>query len=100
VGGVLSSGNGLGRGPAERRRGRDRWLRCLSGSLLAVGNAYAYADANSHTHAVSDFNSTSSDANPYTSSDANPYTSSNANSDPDSYTYSDPYPSSSSCLTL
>jgi hypothetical protein len=53
MGGVLSSGNGLGRGPAERRRGRDWWLRCLSGSLLAVGND-ADADSNCDSNCDSD----------------------------------------------
>jgi len=53
MGGVLSSGNGLGRGPAERRRGRDWWLRCLSGSLLALGND---ADADTNCDCDSDVN--------------------------------------------
>ena len=57
VGGVLSSGNGLGRGPAERRRGRDWWLRCLSGSLPAVNNARRHAHADTYCFSNTHFDS-------------------------------------------
>jgi len=78
VGGVLSYGNCLGGGPAERRRGRDWWLRCLSGSLLAVNarRRHAYADtycfSNTHFDSYSYANSYTY-GNRYTHSDSYGY---------------------------
>ena len=96
MGGVLSSGNGLGRGPAERRRGRDWWLRCLSGSLLAVNarRRHAYADtycfSNTHFDSYSYSNSYTY-GNPYTHSDSYGY------GNADTYCYSQTHADAEIC---
>lgn len=79
MGGLLSSGNGLGRCPAERRRGRDWWLRRLSGSLFSVGN-----DADANSNCVCDVDP---DVNARTYSDS--HSDGNAKTDPHTAIQSD-----------
>ena len=79
MGGLLSSGNGLGRCPAERRRGRDWWLRRLSGSLFSVDN-----DADANANCVCDVDP-NVNARTYSDSHSDGNTNVNANAYSDSH---------------